>query len=580
MPFLGNNHMNKTRRYLLRRVLFSIIFICLFMYLTGCGGSGSTGDTNMEDAPITEATITDTPITDAPAVPYNGMEEGLPQETVEVPDIDTEVKAVLNINKDISHQTIEGMGFFGAMDTWWENRFFDAEWIDTVLLDLGITMWRNEVYPFLNPACGVYSDPEKHTWCTGILDCCRSDFDRGITDLRPEEDDIDMAEYSWAHRNQDASWIIQKPVVEALWNRSAQLVKEGLLDVELRIILTAWTPPAEWKSNRSSKGGGVLLPEHYEDYGRWWVEVLDMYNAIGVPVYAVSLQNEPDFAQPYNSMRIPSWDYVEMIKAAVPIIKASYPNVLVFGAEGMLSHEHGGWGPWQQYHNHLIADPTAFALMDRFAVHGYSDGIHALNADRHKYYWGMEKTATKDTPNWMTETSGYFNHWPDLYGREFVPSTIMPGALNLARAIQSALLFGDISAWVFWQGHSYEGDNMHVLWSPNDTLPHNKYAVTQHFYRYLRPGTVRIGSGLTGTDSEFTLLATAYRNEAVGHYVMIFVNISAQDHIVDINGLDGLNFLYYITTEDDDVLFHLKYTDFEPEGILIPAYSVVTLVSN
>ena len=55
----------------------------------------------------------------------------------------------VTVNKAERHQTIDGFGFFGAMNTWWSSAssLWSDAWGDQVISDLGITIWRNEYYP-------------------------------------------------------------------------------------------------------------------------------------------------------------------------------------------------------------------------------------------------------------------------------------------------------------------------------------------------------------------------------------------------------------------------------------------------
>ena len=55
----------------------------------------------------------------------------------------------VTVNKAQRHQTIDGFGFFGAMNTWWSSAssLWSDAWGDQVISDLGITIWRNEYYP-------------------------------------------------------------------------------------------------------------------------------------------------------------------------------------------------------------------------------------------------------------------------------------------------------------------------------------------------------------------------------------------------------------------------------------------------
>lgn len=203
---------------------------------------------------------------------------------------------IININNAITYQEIEGFGFFGAKNCWWSGDdssiFYDDTWLAQTLVDLGITMWRNEIYPNM-PV----------------------DSDKSI-------------------EPQSGNWNKQKDMAKALVEKAQEL------NVPLKIILSVWSPPGEWKAeckdiwenhekgdlsrskpHLSTKNGGTLNPKHYTDYADWLVSALDMYHEYGIPVYALSLQNEPMFPEPYNSCAYTHDWYCELLKNVVPIIK-------------------------------------------------------------------------------------------------------------------------------------------------------------------------------------------------------------------------------------------------------------------
>lgn len=74
------------------------------------------------------------------------------------------------------------------------------------------------------------------------------------------------------------------------------------------IFSTPWSPPAQWKSNNNVADivngvatGGYLLPADYQNYANWLAQyVINMKND-GITVYAVSMQNEPDWQASYES---------------------------------------------------------------------------------------------------------------------------------------------------------------------------------------------------------------------------------------------------------------------------------------
>ena len=122
-----------------------------------------------------------------------------------------------------------------------------------------------------------------------------------------------------------------------------------------------------------------------------------------------------------------------MLKAVGPLLKAAYPNVLIFGAEYMLENE--GGDNRQFFLNHAIAaDPEALKNLDIFAVHQYT-GSTPPSVSTLEKYWSNSKTDYIDNagrPLWMTETSQFFEDWE---------KSTNSGALDLGLAIHAATFF-------------------------------------------------------------------------------------------------------------------------------------------
>lgn len=73
---------------------------------------------------------------------------------------------------------------------------------------------------------------------------------------------------------------------------------------EVKLILTAWSPPAELKASGSCKGGSkdAVLRKNkrsgefaYDAFAEWWLESLTAYRGVGIEPSWLSIQNEPDF---------------------------------------------------------------------------------------------------------------------------------------------------------------------------------------------------------------------------------------------------------------------------------------------
>lgn len=442
-------------------------------------------------------------------------------------------KVSISIDKSVKYQTIDGFGFFGAADVWWGSptAMWNDAWGEKVISDLGITMWRSELYPPAIPGA-----------------------------------------------NQDADWDKQKPVVQGL------KAKADKYKVNLKFIATVWSPPADLKwtctmtwagdanatrqaGNVSTKNGGTLNPSKYTEYADWLKSHLQLYKDAGVDLYALSLQNELMFKQTFNSCTYTiSW-YNDLLVNVVPKVKADFPNVKIFGAENMLDMEgkDENW-PWF-YHSGVKANAEAAKNLDILAVHGYSDSVAASSGSALAKMWTNHKEHFSDPMKkqaWMTETSGYTDLWEK--------SGDKPGALNLAMDMHCGLYYGNMSAWLWWQGSQATSDEFSLM---SGTTTGKKYAVSKQFYRYIRPGSVRIKS--TTEDPDF--FVTAYENTAKGTQTIVIINAGNVAKAISLTG-EGLasSFKMYRTNSaSENCTFIKDINSGAANNFPVPAKSVVTL---
>ncbi len=84
---------------------------------------------------------------------------------------------------------------------------------------------------------------------------------------------------------------------------------QGAIARGANVIATPWSPPAAMKSNNSTIGG-VLNAASYADYATYLNAFATMMAANGAPLYAISVQNEPDIVVTYESC---SWTPTQML---------------------------------------------------------------------------------------------------------------------------------------------------------------------------------------------------------------------------------------------------------------------------
>lgn len=441
----------------------------------------------------------------------------------------------ITITKSTKFQTIDGFGFFGAQDVWWSNStLISDEWADMIISDLGVTIWRNELYP-------------------------------------PAD----------SYSGQDADWAKQRPVVLGIKNKALQY------GVPMKYIFTVWSPPSAMKckidtaENRLSgiphdggtKQGGALDPNKYTEFANWLKAGIQQYADEGINIYAISAQNEPLFTQPFNSCYYKQSWYVEMMNGSIPAVKQAFPNVKIFGAENMLSMEGAANNlPWF-YQTAIKNNTSANNLLDIVAIHGYTDGVAASSGSSLNTYWTNLKTnftAPYNKKAWMTETSGYSDNWEN----ETSNGNTVPGAFSLAQDIYSGLKYGNMSGWVWWQGSGEQSINDPISnYTLMDKLRKGKkYAVSKHYYRYIRPEAQRVEA----TSSDDQVFVTAYEHIGNGTNTMVIINNDATSKSINVNGANlPPSFTIFRSSSSEDCLNVGTYNT--GSSLILPARSIVTL---
>lgn len=195
--------------------------------------------------------------------------------------------------------------------------------------------------------------------------------------------DLNLDHYSLAH---DQEYILP-------------LLKKALaLNPAIRIMLTPWSPPGWMKTSGSMLGSSAdgkqpstLRPEAYTALANYLVKTVQGYQAAGVPVYALSIQNEPLYAPPtYSGMFMPAADQAAFIANALgPALAAAHLNTKV------MVYDHNWDRP--DYPETVLKDPKAYAVAAGTAWHHYA-GDPAVMTKNHEEFPQREQ--------WVTESSG------------------------------------------------------------------------------------------------------------------------------------------------------------------------------
>lgn len=69
----------------------------------------------------------------------------------------------------------------------------------------------------------------------------------------------------------------------------------------LKLFVSPWSPPAWMKDNNDMLHGGKLLPEYYDSWADYFIKFIGSYEKEGIPVWGLTVQNEPMATQTWES---------------------------------------------------------------------------------------------------------------------------------------------------------------------------------------------------------------------------------------------------------------------------------------
>lgn len=76
------------------------------------------------------------------------------------------------------------------------------------------------------------------------------------------------------------------------------------LDQPIRFFASSWSPPG-WMKTSGTLIGGTLKPGYEPRLARYYRQFVEAYEAEGIPIYAITMQNEPNFVPTtYPGMRL------------------------------------------------------------------------------------------------------------------------------------------------------------------------------------------------------------------------------------------------------------------------------------
>lgn len=312
------------------------------------------------------------------------------------------------------------------------------------------------------------------------------------------------------------------------------------------VFSTPWSPPASFKSNGSFKNGGTLLPSRYSDWAVAIASYVSMMERNGVPIYAVSVQNEPDLTTDYGSCRFTAQEIHDFVPYLASALRSEGK-----GSTKIMIAEESGWS--FDLASAALADPKVAPEIGILAAHGYRGEVGPFPSGHARLWQSEDSSQSADYDGSMTD--GVF--W--------------------ARKIHSILTLANVNAWIWWfltdMPHQGEGRDNAALTDYYGNFAKRAF-VTGQWSRFVRPGWVRIGVKGSGH-----VLISAFKDPSSRAFVIVAINPEREpvSQLFSLKGFTARSLSPWITS------FQLSLAPLPPVSIhgtsftyTLPGMSVVT----
>lgn len=328
------------------------------------------------------------------------------------------------------------------------------------------------------------------------------------------------------------------------WSRELATAKKAK---EKRALLFAspWNPPSNMAETFTRDGVANQKRLRYDKYGAYAQHLNDFVTFMknnGVELYAISVQNEPDYAHTWTW-----WTPSEMLNFMKNY--AGSINCKVIAPES--------FSYMKNMSDPILNDSQALANMDILGAHLYGTPESSFS-----YPLFKQKGANKEL--WMTEV-----YYPNSNNNS---ADLWPEALEVSYHIHNAMVLGDFQAYVWWYIRRQYGPM-----KEDGTISKRGYNMA-HFSKFVRPGYVRVDASANPSNGVYI---SAYKGDNKAVIVAINKNTSAVSQKFTFQNGTGGSVSSWITDGSRNLAAGSSYrVSGNTFTAQLPARSVTTFVTS
>jgi len=324
--------------------------------------------------------------------------------------------------------------------------------------------------------------------------------------------DFGLGSHTYIEEGDDAlaTFSIEKDKVKRIpmIKRAASIIRDDLV-----FYASPWSPPAFMKTNNHMLRGGKLLPRYQQTWADYFVKFIEAYEAEGIPVWGVTIQNEPMATQRWESCIYSAEEERDFLKNNLgpAFERAGYgdKNIVVWDhnrdlishrantifedpeaakyAWGIGFHWYETWTGGDAKYENLKNINASFPTKTLLFTEGCQEGF---DADHYERWSNAERYGNSMINDFNSGTVGWTD-WNILLNENGGPNHVQN------------FCFAPIHA---------DTQNNELIYTPT-------YYYIGHFSKFIEPGAKRVST----TVSRSTLESTSFQNPS-GEIVTVVMN--------------------------------------------------------
>ncbi len=305
------------------------------------------------------------------------------------------------------------------------------------------------------------------------------------------------------------------------------------------LYATPWTSPYAGANQHMSSSNYQKYVDHLNSFN-------DYMKNQGVPLYAISISNEPDWCGEWAC-----WSADEIYN-----FTKGYADKMRKNGVKVISTESFRYD--KNLYNKVLNDANALKNWDILGAHFYASD-RRTGDDFFQYSLADQKGVERWMTEHYTESQGSGNYWRTItntgdQANQNKRDTV--NAMDVAYEIHRAMVVGNFNQYTWWYirrcyGLIMEkdfGNKLQVSSNEIGKVSKRGYVMSQ-FARFIRPGAVRVGAT---AKPEANLFASAYKSAGGDSVIVVLVNRDYQkdkEVTIKVQGADVQTFHMYTTSE-------------------------------